>query len=191
MGRCWGLKLIGLGIAYWCLFIHLSLFLTPVYAEVFYSQEEALKLAFPHADSVDRKSFVLTGEEVDRIERRSETKVRSKLGAFFIGRTAGKITGFAAIETDTVRTQTQTYMVVLSPEGVVQKTVILAFHEPREYIASDRWLKQFEDRSDPQSLKLGDNIAGVAGSTLTSQSITAGIRRVLATFQLKEFKKLP
>lgn len=156
--------------------------ITEARAEVFLAQDEALAQAFPGAASVQRKTFVLDKQQHHRAELLAKAKIDSSLVTFYIGRENSGISGFAIIDTHTVRTHTETIMVVLTPAGEVRKTVVLAFHEPSEYLASERWLKQFEGSRSPAAGQIGQDIAGIVGSTLTSQAIAAGVRRALALY---------
>jgi hypothetical protein len=153
-------------------------------AKVFYAKDEALKIAFPDSDQVEMRTFILKDTEVQTAEQLARTRIESKLFTFYIGKKGGRVIGYAAIDTHTVRTLPETFLVVLSPEGQVRTTVILAFHEPPEYLASERWLKQFQDKKLSPELGVGRDIAGIAGSTLTAHAITQGVRKVLALFQI-------
>lgn len=153
-------------------------------AEVFFAKDEALKLAFPDADRVDTRTFVLNEEEKRAVERLSKTQVESSIFTFYIGYKGSELLGYAAIETHMVRTMPETFMVVLSPAGDQRKTVILAFYEPPEYIASQKWLDQFTGRPLSDDLWPGRDIHGIVGSTLTTNAITGGVRKVLALYRV-------
>ena len=59
----------------------------------------------------------------------------------------------------------------------------VAFHEPQEYLPTERWLKQFEQKPlSPGSVYKG--IQSIAGATLSSQSVTNAVRKALAVHQL-------
>lgn len=152
--------------------------------KVFYAKDEALKLAFPGADSVKPRTFILKDSELQRAQKMARTRIDSKLFTFYIGRKNGQIVGYAAIDWHIVRTLPETFLVVLSPEGQLRTTVILAFHEPLEYLPSERWLRQFRQKELSPELWPGRDIAGILGSTLTVQAITQGVRKVLALFEI-------
>lgn len=154
-------------------------------AEVFYAQDEALKLAFPEATENKLLTFVLDQNQVTEIESEAKAKIDSKIISFYQALKDQQTLGYLAIDTHQVRTHNQSVMVVLSTNGEVLKTVILAFHEPSEYIASERWLKQFQGKNQVQELTTNGKIAGIVGSTLTTQATANCVRRVLV-----EFKKL-
>ena len=155
-----------------------------IQAKVYYAKDEALRLAFPDADSVEPRTFILNDGEVKRGEKLARTRIDSKLFTFYVGWKEGGVTGYAAIESHTVRTLPETILVVLSPEGDVRSIVILAFHEPPDYLPSDRWLSQFEGKESTVKLQPGQDIAGIVGSTLTAQAVSRGVRKVIALFQI-------
>lgn len=156
----------------------------PAGAQVFMTKEEALAWAFPGADRVDSESFVLTDDQVARVEARSRSKVASKLVTLYTGVKDGAPLGYAFIDVHTVRTLPEAFLVVLSPEGEVRRLRVLAFHEPREYMPPDRWLEQFEGKDGGAPLRLQRDIHGIAGATLSSQAVTGGIRRALALHEI-------
>jgi hypothetical protein len=172
-------------ILFWlCTLLGVILSNVPVKAEVFYAKDEALERAFPDAETVLTHTFVLTEKDLNEVSKRAHSAIDSHLVTFFEGRKAGKSLGFAAIGSEVVRTLPQTFMVVLSPDGTVQSTYILAFHEPLDYLPPERWLDQFEGKRLSNDLKLSGEISGILGSTLSVRAVTKGVRRVLALYEL-------
>ncbi len=157
---------------------------TLVEAQVFYSKAEALQVAFPQADRVETQTFFLTPRQIERVEALAQTSVDSKLATFHVGHTADTVQGYAFIETHIVRTFPETFLMVVSPDGRLQKLLVLAFYEPPEYLPSERWLDQFDQKELTPALRLRQDIHGIMGSTLTAQAATQGVRKVLALFQV-------
>ena len=92
--------------------------------------------------------------------------------------------GFAIFDTHVVRTLPETFLAVLTPQGTVAATHLLAFYEPSEYAPPDRWLAQFTGVGLSDELRVGRGIVGITGSTLTSEAVTGGIRRALAIYNV-------
>jgi hypothetical protein len=153
-------------------------------AKVFYAQDEALAVAFPEADAIDRRTFVLTDAQAKQIESLARARLESRVITVHVGKHQGKVLGFALIDVHIVRTQPEAVMVVLSPEGQVESTMILAFHEPLDYLPANRWLKQFEKRTLTPDLSVGQGIAAITGSTLSANGVTDSARRALAIYQV-------
>ncbi len=152
----------------------------PVHAKVFYSRQEAIALAFPDADRVDKKTTILTAEQIAAIEEVGRAKVESKLVTIFTAYRGDEVLGYAHIDIHTVRTHPAALMVVLGPEGDVRSVRILAFHEPLDYLPSEKWFGQFAGKTLEDRLRVGDDVHGVVNATLSTRTATASIRRVLA-----------
>jgi len=153
-------------------------------ATVYYARDEALKLAFPDAERVETRDLFLTAEQRAAIEDRAKSKLDSDLLTIYIGHRGDQILGYAIFDTHTVRTLPETFLVVLTPGGKVASTYLMAFYEPTEYSPPPRWLAQFRDASLTDDLRVGRGIAAITGSTLTSNAVTGGIRRALATYEI-------
>jgi Na+-translocating ferredoxin:NAD+ oxidoreductase RnfG subunit len=153
-------------------------------AKVFYSREEAIELAFPGADRVEKRTFILTPEQTGRIEKRSRSPLETKLVTLYTGFKDGAIQGYAHIDVHTVRTKPEGFMVVLDAAGGVRSLRVLAFHEPQEYLPAERWYSQFEGKSSADPLRLGRDVHGVAGATLSARAATRSVRRVLAYYEV-------
>ena len=76
----------------------------------------------------------------------AKTKLESGLFTFYVGKENGKVLGYAAIETENVRTKPETLMIVLTPEGELRNVYMLAFHEPPEYMPPERWFDLLKNR---------------------------------------------
>ena len=153
-------------------------------AKVFHSQSEALALAFPDAESVESRTFVLDDAQTARIEALSRSPVDSRLVKIYTGVRDGTVLGYAVIDVHTVRTLPEAFMVVLTPEGAVRTLRMLAFHEPLDYLPTGRWYEQFESKTAAEPLRLGGDVHGVVGATLSARATTRGVRRALAFYQV-------
>lgn len=152
----------------------------PAGAKVFYSQQEALELAFPDAERVEKRSQLLDDAQVREIEQLARAELPSRLVTLYTAYRGDAVLGYAVIEIHTVRTQPEAFLVVISPGGEVRSIRVLAFYEPQEYLPPERWFRQFEGRGLDERLRLEGEIHGIAGSTLSSRAVTAGVRRALA-----------
>ncbi|MCK6553108.1 FMN-binding protein [Candidatus Binatia bacterium] len=153
-----------------------------VHAKVFHARDEALALAFPGVDSVERRNFFLTGAQRERIEQLARAPLESDMVTIYVGMRGGEVAGYAIFDTHLVRTLPETFLVVLSPDGAVVGTHLLAFYEPLDYMPGDRWLRQFDGRRLDDDLAIGRGVAAITGSTLTSRAVAGGVRRALALY---------
>lgn len=153
-------------------------------AKVFMKRDEALKTAFPDADSIEKTKIFLTQEQVDEIESLSKAKLDSRLYVIYEGKRRSESLGYAIIDTHHLRTKSETVMFVINPDGTLRQAEILAFFEPPEYMAGEKWVELFDNKRAEDSMKLGKDIPNITGATITANSLTSSIRRVLALFSV-------
>jgi hypothetical protein len=154
-----------------------------VAARLYYSKEEAFEQAFGTGAAIEALPVFLTDEQVTAIEQKAKAKLDSQLFTFYEGRRDGKLLGYAAIESHTVRTQAETVLFVLSPQGELTKTLILAFHEPPEYQPPARWLAKLSGKK-VEELVMNYGIDGISGATLSVRSELESARKVMLIFAL-------
>lgn len=153
-------------------------------AKVFASQKQALAEAFPEATRIDRKTFVLRREQSARIGELLGARAEAKVVVIHVAYQGEKVIGFAEIAVHKVRTQPEALLLVLAPEGRIRSVRIIAFHEPLDYMPTDRWYAQFVGKKKGDGLGLGREIHGVVGATLSAQAAADSVRRILAYWEV-------
>ena len=153
-------------------------------AAVFFSRQDMSSLAFPDADEVIPHDFFLTENDRREIETLAGSKLESDLLSVYEGRLGGRTLGYAILDTHLVRTMAESLLVVVDPDGRVDSTYQMAFHEPLEYMPNGRWFRLLKDRSLTQDLRVGRDIAGITGSTLSTHAAIGAVRRALAVHQV-------
>lgn len=156
----------------------------PARAKVYLSRTEALAWAFPDADRVDEAARVLTDAQARAVESLAKAPVETRIVKLYTAWRDGAVVGYALIDIHTVRTLPEAFLVVMTPEGAVRSLRVLAFHEPPEYLPSERWLERFAGRGLADDLAVGGAIHGIAGSTLSSRAVAGAVRRSLALHQV-------
>ncbi len=154
------------------------------HATVYASKQEALRQAFPDADRIDEKSFVLTPEQARAIETRSLAALERQIWTVYSAFRGNEMLGSAVIDVRNVRTLPEALLIVIAPDGSVHSLRILAFHEPTEYQPSERWLATIGGRHLGPDLHLKRGIHTIAGATLSSQAVTRSVRTALALYQV-------
>ncbi len=156
----------------------------PASAKVFVSQNQALREAFPDATRIERDTNVLVGSDFERIKDLTKDDRPAKVVVIHSAYRDDTLLGYAHIDVHNVRTKPEAFMVVLSPDGVVRSVRVLAFHEPLDYLPTDRWYAQFEGKTREDRMRVGGDIHGVVGATLSAQAASDGVRRMLAYFEV-------
>ena len=153
--------------------------------KVFLTQEEALKLAFPGA-TLERKTAFLTEAEQKEAATLSGGAAPSALAISYAATRNGRLVGTAYFDTHVVRTQSETLMVVVDPEGAILRIEVLSFSEPEEYLPREHWYAQFPGKRLDDELAVKRGIRAVSGATLTAHATTDAARRVLAIHRVLE-----
>jgi len=152
-------------------------------ARVYYSKQEAMELAFGAGAKVEMLPLFLTERQRQAIERLARVELDSSLYTFYVGRRDGRKVGYAAIETHTVRTKPETLLIVLTQDGRLRRVVVLAFHEPPEYQPPDRWFARLLG-VPIEGLRLGGEVEGITGATLSARAALDSVRKVLAVYRI-------
>ena len=76
-------------------------------------------------------------------------------------------------------------MVGIDLSAKIVRTSILGFYEIRGRGASkNRFLKQYKGKTIRDAIRLRKDIDGISGATITSRSLTDGVRKLLFIFEL-------
>jgi len=134
-------------------------------AATYLTTEAAQKALFPAADSFVPVDLALTDAEKRAVADASGAQApHGELRANVIGRE------------DFI-----TYAVGIGADGKLLPVEILDYRESHgAEIRNKAWLAQFAGRSEPNQLRMHADIKNIAGATLSSEHVTAGVRRILA-----------
>jgi len=149
-------------------------------AQVYLTQDEALRVAFPDAATIERKTIFLTPKQIDAIQNQAKAKCDREIINYYTGTDRNEILGYAFFSTRLIRTMPATIMVVIKPDGHIKMVEILSFFEPEDYYPSIRWLDLFKDKNLDDNLWVKRGIRNITGATLTTHSITDATRLYLA-----------
>lgn len=159
---------------------------SPARAQLFLTQEEALRLAFPEPAEIERRTAYLGDEELARARERAGPGVEVDRGVvtYYVGSRAGEPVGAAYFDAHRVRTLPEVLMVVVGPDDRIRRIEVLKFSEPPDYLAPGEWIEQLEGRALTGELSLKGDVVNMTGATLTSRAITGAARRVLALHEV-------
>jgi Na+-translocating ferredoxin:NAD+ oxidoreductase RnfG subunit len=160
--------------------------LRPARATVYFARDEALEMAFPKGTTVERRTVFLTEAQLAEVKGRTGDEPASKMFSYYRGVAPdGAVVGYAVVDSRVVRTMSEALLIVLAPNGEVQRVVLLAFHEPPEYGPSEKWLSQFGGRrATGDAWRVGHDVHGIAGATLTAHAARDAVSQVVVLHQL-------
>ena len=163
-------------------FVLLLLLPRPAAAQAVLTQDEALRLAFPGATAIERRTAYLSEAQMARARARAGkgVEVRQGVVTYYVGRRGSQPLGVAYFDAHRVRTLPEVLMVVVGTRGEAERIEVLKFAEPPEYRAPEGWLDQFDGRALGEGISLKRDIRNLTGATLTAGAVTGAVRRVLA-----------
>ena len=153
-------------------------------AKVFASQQQALAEAFPEASRIQRRTLLIRKKDAEKITAITHNELESKLVVIHTAYKEDELLGYAHIDVHNVRTKPEAFMIVLKPDGTVRSVRILAFHEPLDYLPTSRWYDQFAGKTREDALRVGHDVHGVVGATLSARAAADGVRRMLAYWEV-------
>jgi thiamine biosynthesis lipoprotein len=150
-------------------------------ADVYLTEEQALKLAFPGADRIDKRLLALTAGERDAIAAKLGGQDAPRVFKLWIGRKGTAIVGYAVIDDVLGKSEPITYMLAVDDKLSVRSVEILAYRESRGgEVRQPDWRAQFAGKDATSALRVGKDIRNIAGATISCRALTDGVRRELA-----------
>jgi hypothetical protein len=93
----------------------------------------------------------------------------------------GSLLGFAQVRNVKGKDQPITYLVATDSADALRDIDVLVYREPYGgEVAYDPWRKQFRGKTARDPLQIGKDIRVVSGATISSNSVTRGVRQTLA-----------
>ena len=113
------------------------------------------------------------GVQVDTINVDSVQVLRVSRG--------GSLLGFAQIRNVKGKDQPITYLVAVDSADALKDVDVLVYREPYGgEVAYEPWRKQFRGKTTTAPLVVGKDIRNISGATISSHSVTLGVRQTLA-----------
>ncbi len=150
------------------------------HAEVFMSEEEAMKIVLPKSQRVRKEMLQLTQDRKDLIEQRIGWKFPEQAFEVYIGETGEKIDGYAMVHNTIGKHKHMTYMVGVDAKGACSDVELLVFREARgSEVGRKRFNVQYEGKTVLDPIRINKDIINITGATMSVRSISAGVKRVL------------
>lgn len=149
-------------------------------AEVFLSEEEAVKLMFPKSERVKKELLKVPTDKKTVIEERIGWKFPEEAFEVYIGETGAQIDGYALVQNTIGKHKPMTYMVGVDAHGRVSNVELLVFREARgSEVRTKRFNVQYEGKTVLDPVRINKDIINISGATMSVRSISAGVKRVL------------
>ncbi len=144
--------------------------------------EEIIRSVFFNVDRMEKKTLFLSKDEIARVNSLAGGNLReaSSLLTYYECRKGNELLGRAYIDTRTVRSRSQSLLVVVGTSCEVKNVTLLATGEPGEYEPLPGWLKIFTGRRLDEKLSIRGDVDAMTGATLTSDAVIKSVRWCLA-----------
>ena len=157
---------------------------------VFLTPADALKLIFKTSKEVIKEEHPITPEIQEQAKKLLGYELPKSNYSFFLGKTDGKVDGYALIDDEVGKVMPITFVTRINPDGKVSDVEVMIYRESHGgEVATKRFLSQFKDKSVNEELRIDKNIIHVTGATLSSNALVKGVRRALALYQIFYGKK--
>jgi len=149
-------------------------------AEVYLTEEEALKLMFPRSTRIKKELLRVPADKKITIEERIGWKFPEDSFDVYIGETGMQVDGYALVQHTIGKHKPMTYMVGVDRTGHVLNIELLVFREARgSEVRTKRFNVQYEGKTVLDPVRINKDIINISGATMSVRSMTAGIKRVL------------
>jgi Na+-translocating ferredoxin:NAD+ oxidoreductase RnfG subunit len=155
-----------------------------VVASTYLTTEAAQRLLFPGADRFEPLSIAPSASQLAAIARAAGAQAPHGRLLAWTARHGDSVLGHVFVDEVIGRGDFITYAVGIDANGELLPVEILDYRESHGgEIRNTRWLAQFAGRSSTDALRFRTDIKNIAGATLSSEHVTAGVRRLLALWQ--------
>ncbi|THI84818.1 MAG: FMN-binding protein [Nitrospira sp. CG24A] len=150
------------------------------HAEVFMTEDEAVKIMLPKSERVRKAVIRLSQEKKDVVEQRIGWKFPEESFEVYIGETGDTIDGYAMVHNTIGKHKHMTYMVAVDNEGACTDVELLVFREAKgSDVGRKRFNAQYEGKTVSDPIRINKDILNISGATMSVRSISAGVKRVL------------
>ncbi|MBI1803957.1 MAG: FMN-binding protein [Ignavibacteriae bacterium] len=147
--------------------------------------KESLLKIFGDSASIAKTIVRLSAEERKQIADSIKSSFLSDSLVLYECRIGQKTMGFGIVDNIKGKTQLITYLVALTPDGVLKDVDVLVYRESiGGEIQYESFRKQFRGRTSRDKLQAGRDIKNISGATISSHAITDGVRKLLMAFNL-------
>jgi Na+-translocating ferredoxin:NAD+ oxidoreductase RnfG subunit len=95
------------------------------------------------------------------------------------------IIGTAILDNVLGKSMPISFLVIFNLNGQILNTKIIKYREPYGgEISSLNWLNQFTNRTDSSSFKIGKEIDGISGATISVNSVSIGIHKLALLYPI-------
>jgi len=150
-----------------------------LYEQIYLSESQALKTVFGTL-KVKSRSLTLSEDKKTELQRLLHRKIPEANFTLFEGYEGNKLKRYAFILEEKGKHFPITFIVALNPNASVNQVAVMVYRERRgDGVKRGRFLSQFKDKNSTSAIEINKDIVHLTGSTISSWSIAAGVRKAV------------
>jgi len=167
------------------------------YAFVLLTKDEALKDVLGPDSEIAMETKELVGEKLSKVKERlggelvhyeaqsESAKVEAKTTIhFYFAKKNGQKTGVAIIDEEAGKWGPVVFIIGLDPQARVTQVRVMSYQEKRgRPIARLSFLRQYQGKSSKSFLRVGRDITGISGATVSSVAATFAVKKAIVLYE--------
>ena len=152
-------------------------------SEIMNNTLDIIKDVFPESISIEHSMYEIPKESINKIQNTTKQKFfRPELNLWTI-LSKDSTSYYAILDNVKGKSMPITFMVILDKNGSIINTSIIKYREAYGgEVGNERWLAQFVNRNNNSSYRVGKNIDGITGATISVNSLSKGIQKIVLLF---------
>jgi hypothetical protein len=151
----------------------------PTFAVDYLTTDQVQAVMFPAADRFEAREVTLTAAQLAAVEHALGTPLRRAAWTLRLAWRGPELAGVVVVDDVVGKFERITYAIGLGPDGLIHQVEILSYRESHgQEVRLAAWRRQFVGKGATSPLRVGEDIAGISGATLSCTHVTEGVRRL-------------
>jgi len=147
-----------------------------------------IKKVFPESISITHSKYKISEEFAKTIQNNIKQKFFRPEVNLWIITNKDSLKYYGVLDNVKGKSMPITFLAIFNHSAAIYHSAIIKYREPYGgEIKNRNWLNQFIAYTDSSKYKIGDDISGITGATISVHSVTKGIRKL--TYLIKEIIK--
>ena len=148
--------------------------------EEYLSREEALKLAFPNADSFKIHRMIATKDQRAQLSEKLNVRLPSRFFKYYKVERNGELIGRAIAEEADGKYHPFEYLLSVDKDNKIRTVEVMNYHEKYGFeVKQETFTKQFKGLNVSNMKKTAKDIRIISGATISCRSLIESVKRQL------------
>lgn len=159
------------------------------YEQVYLTEKQALDMVFKDL-KVEKKQITATKDKKNIIQKRLKRKIKEDTFTYYFAQKSNNENIYAWILDEHGKHRPITFIVSINNKITVEQVAIMIYREKRgAEVQKKRFLNQFNNKSSQDEIKVNQDIINITGATISSWSVSAGVKKALVLTEELIIKK--